>query len=241
MPRGQQDYGQYASQTQYATMSDLAQLAAWLIDYFSADNRGIVVFTDDFEGALLKWNKMTSNSGTSLQSSAHAKSGSQSIELDVAKVLAAGAGIYREFGIQPSQRLGCEINFCKPDSNTYYIQRLSYHDGTNAWQGAVKIDFSTNILSIQTGATTWQTIATLPAFSGSDQAFHPIKLVVDFDTKTYVRLIVDNGNYVVSNYSLYESVSAINQRILLEMELWGLNTTGGQLYLDDAVFTQSEP
>jgi EAL domain-containing protein (putative c-di-GMP-specific phosphodiesterase class I) len=105
----------------------------------------------------------------------------------------------------------------------------------------VKLDFSTYKLYYYSSADSWVEITTLDAFSASDQSFHPIKLVVDFDTLKYDRVIVDNTLYDLSSFSLYSAVSALNQRILWEVTLEGLNTTGGQLYVDDAIFTQEEP
>jgi hypothetical protein len=163
------------------------------------------------------------------------------MKLDVAKVLVASAGIWREFGIQSSQRLGGEISFCKPSSNTFLCFALSYHNGTTQYKGSVKLDFSTYKLYYYSSADSWVEITTLDAFSASDQSFHPIKLVVDFDTLKYDRVIVDNTLYDLSSFSLYSAVSALNQRILWEVTLEGLNTTGGQLYVDDAIFTQEEP
>lgn len=241
MVRGQADYGITAPTEQYATLADLAEVVRRLTGLIYSDGRGATVFHDDFEGTILKWGFRRTNAATIALDSTYAKSGSQSVKLDTAKVLIAAAGIWREFGIQLSQRLGTEISFCKPDAHTSFTIQLGYYNGTTAYSAEAKIDFSNKQLSIRTGALTWEVVATLDAFSASEQAFHPFKLVVDFNTKKYQRVMIDGACYTFDTYSPYSYASALNPRVVSQFLLEGLDTTGGALWLDDAIFTQEEP
>jgi hypothetical protein len=241
MSRGQPDYGQSAPTEQYATLSDLAEVVKRLTDLIYADGKGSTVFHDDFEGVQLKWNSMTVNEGISKLDSTYAQSGSQSVKMDTAKTLVAHTGISREFAVPISQRLGAEISFCPVSTHTAFYMMLSFHESPVFYRAEARINFGTNKLYIRKADGSYLEVVTLNAFSLTTHAFHPFKLVADFDTKVYERVIVDGVTYDLASEPLYTSTTAAVHKILLEFEQHGIDVTGGQLWVDDAIFTQEEP
>ena len=143
MPRGQPDFGMYAAESVVAGLSDMAELAVRLGSISIFDRRGKVIDFDDFEGVLLKWRAVGAGLATAKFSSASAKSGSQSILLNVKAALPSTIELYR--GIRPllSKRLGLEIAYAKPDTTAILVIRLAYFDGTNITKGEIRLHFST--------------------------------------------------------------------------------------------------
>lgn len=96
---------------------------------------------------------------------------------------------------------------------------------------------------------TYQNISTPPGstdqqganFAVSNQVFHNVKLVVDFSTNKYVRVIVDGVSYDLSSFSMQASAAGADVRQSWQM----IHTTNGAVaaiaVVDNIVHTADEP
>lgn len=241
MPRGQPDYGQYAPTEQYATLSDLAELARRLTELIYSEGRGATVYHDDFEGTVLKWTGGIGIGGTVTFDQVYPQSGSQCIKLYPSGVSSAFAAISKEYGVVASQRLGSEISFCNPSSELSFYNEIAYWDGADFYRGAVKIDFSTNKLYLRTGTGGWTEFTDITPFYTSGYSYYHFKIVVDFGTKKYVRMMLNGVEYDLSAYDLAVMTGA--GAVRLQQGFYATNETGvaASLLIDDSIFTQEEP
>lgn len=241
MPRGQPDYGAYSPQTYIGSLSDMAELAARLGSIVIFDRRGRVVNLDDFEGAQLKWIVGFSIGSTVTFDHSYPQSGSQCVKLTPSAAVGTWVAISKEFGVVISQRLGSEISFCNPSSSLSFYVELAYWDGTDFYRGRAKLDFNTNKMYLYTGTGSWTEFMDIDAFYTSSFTYFHFKLVVDLETKKYVRVMLNGVEYDISAYALAVGAGAGAKR--LQQTFSATNETGaaGSIYIDDSIFTQEEP
>lgn len=241
MPRGQPDFGMYAALNYLAGLSDMAELAVRLGSIVIFDRRGKVIDLDDFELPSLGWAGVGLSPNYVRLDSTNSLSGIQSVLLNVESALGASVYISKAFMPLPSRRVGAEIAFSRPGVKTAFIL-TSMNSTTDATLEAIaKIDFSTRVLSIYIAGGVWEDLATLDGFSTSKFIFYPIKLVADFDTGYYVRLIVGAVEYDITSYGLYASAGSVTPITFIKYELKEVVEDGGSIYLDNHILTMDEP
>lgn len=239
--RGQPDYGAYAAGDLVSLTADVAELAARLDSLMVFDRRGKMVYSDDFESPVLRW-----LTGITLGSKVefdwtYPKSGAQCVKLTPKAAANSIAEISKEIGVITSQRLGLELGFANPSTELSFYIELAYFDGTDFYRGSIKLDFSANKVYLRTGGGVWTEYAAILAFYNAGYSYYPFKIVVDFETKKYVRAMLQGLWYDLSAYDIAIMAGAGAQR--LQQTAHATNETGvaGSVYVDDVIFTQEEP
>jgi len=244
MARGQRDYGIYAPEQYLAGMSDMAELAVRLGSIVIFDRRGKVIDLDDFESPVLKWSKWLDAlavSADAILDSNYPKSGSQCLKMTVAPAPDDWVYVTRGFIPLKSKRIGIEIAFSLPSTNTYFNFGLYYQEPTTQFAGVIRVDFNAKILYYmnRTGVLTW--IADVDTFVSLKFIQYPIKLVIDQTTHKYVKLILGLTEYDLSTYDLWEPGGAGDPQMYAEAHLIYRAGAISHLYLDDYIMTIDEP
>lgn len=242
MARGQPDFGMYAPKTTVGSLSDMAELAVRLGSIDSYDRRGDVILLDDFEGTVLKCiTGGMAGSAVALDATS-VRSGSQAVKLTLAAVAASEVWIRKDTPVLISLRIGIEISFSVP-ATTYTFHIISYHyDGTNEVRGQCRLDFNAKELRIWDNALGWVLIASGLNFISVNHTYHTIKLVCDFSTSKFVRVMLNGTDYDISAYTLRSALSVTVP--ILRVEPTVVDNGGGiaaSIWLDDLIFTMNEP
>lgn len=242
MPRGQPDFGMYAVKEVAASISDMGEVAARLGSIVIYDKRGDVVDFDNFEEPLLRWR---SNNGVGgavvIHDSASARSSSQSVKL----VTPAGAGssayIVKKVSILGTKRLGVEISFANVDTFLEFHISGYFYSGTTLSVAELLLDFNSRKLYIfdETGAQ--KEVATFTKFFQGLFIYYTIKLVADYGTGEYVRLLLGNLEYDISATKLETVDSDIAPFFETTIGVWNRTAAGATMYIDDHIITQAEP
>ena len=241
MARGQADFGMYAPTTQLATLADMAELAVRLGSIAIYDRRGREIELDDFESPFNHWYD-GSAAGASIQLSGdEARSGSQCMKLSIASSLFTPARMSKGFMLLPPMRQGIEISLAQPDTDTYFSMALVRWQADTSWHAELRIDFSNLTLSVRTGEVTYEDILTLEGLIKLPHYFYTLKLVADFITHKYARLVIGETEYDLSNYALYEGAASTVAYMRAEFVLGWLAGTDALIYIDDFILTQDEP
>lgn len=242
MSRGQRDFGQYAPKDTSTSISDMGEVAARLGSIVIFDKRGDVVTFDNFEEPLLAWEKGTVVGGDYVRfSSLYVKSGSQAVRLHCDNHTSGSAHINKASAVLASKRLGMEISFCQLSLDLDLVIYLWYDDAVKASQAEVKIDTSNFKLSVRDAAYAWVEVADIPVLQRNPFTFHTVKLVVDFDTALYQRVILNETEYDVSGRSIYVDTTGGFSQVLTRVEAQTRNGVGGDVWVDDFILTQEEP
>jgi len=242
MARGQADFGMYAPKEVSASISDMGEVAARLGSIVIFDKRGDVVDFDNFEEPNLRWiDGAIPAGGESFFSYLTCRSGSQS--RFIAPNASAGAirSLSKSYQILGTKRLGVEISLCKLMAASSLILNLWYYDGDDRYKARAKVDANTKKVYIADSVPDWVEVADIDTIMDEYFAFQTIKMVVDFDTKKYVRLLFINREFDISTVSLHSFGSGLTPHYSVLIENEALTVAGGGTFLDDFILTQAEP
>jgi len=242
MVRGQPDFGMYAPKTISASISDMGEVAARLGSIVVYDKRGDVVDFDNFEEPNLRWQKgAVPTGGDSYFSNLTAKGGSQSYYMYPAASAGATRHIKKYYQVIGTKRLGVEISFCKLIAGSSLVLNLWYYSGSKRYKAAAKVDASTDKVYILASDLSWLEVADVNRILDEYFAFQTIKMVVDFDTLKYVRLLYINQEFDISTTNLNSFAAGVVPSFFVQIENEALSAAGGGTWIDDFIFTQAEP
>jgi hypothetical protein len=221
----------------------LAELAARLGSIHTFDRRGEVLWKDDFEDGITRWSPATDGVGGSVvASSAYAKNGAVSAKLTTGNLIDNYALIQAFLSFPKLTKIGFEISFSYNDSLKAYQFGLELNDGVNFHSARLRYTTATGTLAIRTGIVTWVDLTpTQTLLNGYHYLFNTMKLVFDTNAKKYVRAILNNQYYDISQYNVYSTPSVTAPYILSFVNVTtGVNSIQST-YVDDAIITQNEP
>lgn len=225
------------------TLSDLAEAVARLGSINTYDRRGTIVDLDAFEGPTLNWISAVSPAPACYArlDSTYPKAGAQGVRLHVSNVAGAYSRISKAIASLPDQRLGIEISFCGLSNTCYFFMVLQFADGTTMHNIGLRIEPAASTLAIWTGMDTYTDITDLQPIVDLNFYWHTCKLVADFTTDRYVRLLFDDVEYDISKNDVYTTDAVYKGVVWSVVRISPQVATGGDVYLDNYLLTQNEP
>ncbi len=240
--RGQPDYGGSQQKAFGVTLSDMADLAVRLGSIVEYDRRGDIVFLDDFEGPLLKWGVTVVGASSAVLDSSRVLSGSQGVKLTVVAGLGSLVDITRAFASLGVPRIGGKIGLCDLSVGLDFYLALFNWDGANGYRARILYDDSLgSFFAEDTVAGNWTLIADVGGMQRGTLLFYPMKLVADFVTNRYVRLLFGNTEYDLSAIAIPPRGGAGASYFTPSMMLYNPGVGAGNAWIDDFVMTQNEP
>lgn len=242
MSRGQPDYAAQAPKEVAASVSDMGEIAARLGSIVTYDKRGDVVDLDDFEEPVLRWQTASGGTGSYvILDSFSVKSASQAVKLHSASEAYGTAGIGKDYSILASEVLGFEFSFSNLSDNIFLSTLFEVYDGTNLKIAGIRYDPNLDKLYIYDSTGGYVLfISDLPLVS-SNFIFHTLKIVVDFSTGYYKRLLLDNVEYDISDIAIYPHGNTSAPMVYSYMGIANMAAIGGDVWIDDVILTQEEP
>ncbi len=241
MARGQPDYGPSHRSIYGAGLDDLGEASVRLGSVVVFDRRGQVIDVDDFEGTVLRWAKTFAGDGAAVFDSTTPKSGAQSVKL----TSGAGAGhlaqLVKAFTPLASRRLGLECVLANLPTGAYFILRIEYYDGTTRHLAGIRFDFNALKIAYQTGASSWTDIIDINDVVSGNFYFYPVKLVVDFETDKFVRLLWGGAQHDLTAFSIFTNALVFTPSVTFNLRIERGEISGGTIHIDDAIITQDEP
>jgi hypothetical protein len=221
----------------------IEELAARTGSIVTHDRRGEVIYTDDFESSLLKWETGTSGTGASAAlSTAAARNGGQSVLLTGGSDTGLSAEIIKYWPLPIPTKLGTSIGIARGATNFDHITiRTLIEDGTNTLEFAIRYSLTDLELLYLNSSNAYVAFATDVRLQERSNLFHSFKLVTDKNSQMYVRAIVNETEYNLSAHA-GRVQSAANppewQTLITLISTSGDNSTA---YVDDFILTQNEP
>jgi len=222
-----------------------AELAARLWSINTYDRRGNVVFMDNFDEPVLKWSPISFGAGSSVAlSTLYSRVAGNSVKLAVGTGLNFYAAIYKYLPLPIESKLGMEASFTIPIdidrlgiSFVLYTGNEKHESGLFYSRTADKL----YLFNVAIGTPTSVVASDVNPFA-SNYLFHNIKLVIDYSTNKYLRVMLDNKEYDVSDIG-YKVTSPHPWGSSVVVGLWAINNNVGTpiVYVDDAICTQNEP
>lgn len=225
------------------TLTDVAELAARLGSIVTFDRRGNVVWLDDFEDNIDKWQILVVGGigGEAVLSNARARKGALSARLTTGNVIDASVELQTVFYYPVFSNLGFEISFIYNGNMSEYRWLFQVNDGTHYTLAEVRLNPATNALEINDHILGWVALAPTPTLRPHFYAFNTLKIVQNPKTRKYIRLILNEVEYILDGYDLVYALFPQPANLMASV----LVTTGVAAnevaYFADAIITQNEP
>lgn len=242
MPRGQPDFGAMAVKEVAASISDMGELAARLGSIVIYDKRGDVVDLDDFEEPVLRWQSLTTGTGSYIRfDSASVKSASQAIKLHSVSEAYGTATIGKNYSILASEVLGFEFCFSNLSDDIFLNTLFRILDGANLKIAGIRYDPNLDKLYIYDSTGGYVLFASDLPLVSENFIFHTLKIVVDFSTGYYKRLLLDDVEYDISDIAIYSGANTSPPLIYSSIGIANMAAIGGDVWIDNVILTQEEP
>jgi len=242
MPRGQPDYGAYQAKRVTATLADMGDLAVRLGSIVEYDRRGDIVYLDDFEDTIFKWNGVATGIGYVRLDSTHVKSGSQAVILYTDAAIGNIATLSKRFTRLGTERLGIEIRFSEMNPGCDFYFLISYWDGTLGYRARLWYDQSTQNLYVESiPAVGWVLVANVGRLRIGENLWYPVKLVVDFINHQYIRVLYSDVEYTLPPIALPTFGDVGGVWLMAHFQLINIVAANHNAWVDDFILTQNEP
>ena len=242
MAHGTPDWGVTAGAVTTYQVTDLGELAVRLGSPISHDRRGDVIWWDDFECTLNKWQAtLFSADASATLSDVRARNGRYSALLISGSDVVDFAEIRHHSPYPALSHMGFEYSFHNLTSIGDLTLLCIVFDGVNATWFRVKWDNVLNTLSYFNSAGVWVSLDASLNLIATTGYFHTWKLVFDAAAGRFVRLLLDDVTYSLAGIAGYSFADASTPQ-LMASAIVGYRAGGSSsVYVDDAIITQNEP
>ena len=242
MARDLPDWGGLPAPLTVHEVTDLGELAARLGSVVTYHRGGVVIFVEDFADGMNRWDTVLGGAGDVADLSlVRSLSGLLSARLLAASALAPYAQIWHKLPVQIASRGGLEIAFAMDGVTSEIDLQIARYDGSNLTLARVFYDVVNERLRYRDSTDAAVTLATGVKLSTEDIVFHYMKLVVDLDKNEYVKVLLDDQTYSLTDTPLQTPASAIAPGLAILALNRGVAGESHAVYLDRVIVTQNEP
>jgi hypothetical protein len=236
------DFSEYALQGTKDTLHDLGELAARQDARDVWDRRGQVVWFDRFEGGLGPWGSTGSGTGNLNRiDTSNTEWGGYACLMKAGSDGSHLAEILRFFPIPEVNAWGAEVGMSLRSEFEEFRVYLSRTLNAVKVEVDVILDRVNNVIKIRLPGGAFQTLGVLPNPINTYALYHHLKVVGDFRTGKYVRVIYNATEFDVSAYAMYTEADASpdNQ----EVKIWFVGRAGFNdlASVGHAIITVGEP
>lgn len=235
------DWYKYLGDSSRYPMGDMGELAARLGSPSIYERLGEVVWYDDFgKGTGPYW---TTLSGTGASIKPRADNVYQSpfgLRLTGGSDASKSAQITRYFAPLDVGKWGFEVAVTFPTNFDVFKIGCYYFSADTTYFMILRFDQTNSIVTLNVQGTD-PTIYDMPQMWGSNGYYHNIKIVADFSTGYYVRLLVNNESYNISEYPIGESAIVSPPMQTFWMSINSRTGQNDYCQLDRTIITANEP
>lgn len=242
MPHGGPDWGTVGPLGTIFTVEDMAELAVRLGSPVSFDRRGNVMWYDDFEHSLNKWEITLAGAGGSAAiTNERARTGAVSCKI-ITGNSDGDEAICHHYEMYPVlSRIGFEISLLTAARKACFALTILLADGTFIHTAAIRYDFETQDWYYYDSTGLWVSLSSIAKLTEHSYIFNTLKLVIDPNTQKYVRLIANNVSQDISSLSYYRYHYPLSSRLIVYVTFYPKEDASKTIYLDDVILTQNEP
>lgn len=242
MAHGTPDWNVTAGAVTTHQLTDLGELAVRLGSINNFDRRGDVIFMETFEEASLnKWQMSLAKGGSSVTLSAlRARTGGLSALLTAGPHSGSKAAMVHYCPYSVMSAFGLEVAVSRDVILTSLTFYLHLYDGAHVTEFALRWSLVDNELSYYDKNQGWPSLGTV-YLSTETSLFHVFKLVGNGVSNEYVRAIVNNQAFLLTDIAARVVESEILPMIFFQIELNGGADLESEVWADNVIITQNEP
>jgi hypothetical protein len=150
------------------------------------------------------------------------------------------SGWYRYLPLAPLSRYGLELSFSIPLNCRDVVLWLVVFTGTLQRMFSVRWRNTTAVLSVYDAGAAYQTVATLFQLNPVGNAWYNLKVVADFLTGRYTRLVFNGATYDISTISGWSNPDLTAPTCEIFLAVASDVAASRVFYLDDVIVTMNE-
>ena len=242
MVHGLPDWGLRGPKSTTYGLDDLGEAVARLGSPVVWDRRGDVVAIESFEGSGGSYDTHAWGVGAAVhRTCAGAHTGAYGYALTAGSNGLCAASV---FILSPALVLGpcgLEIWFGLNPNTEYIAIDFVYYTGTEVIDALLRYSHALSTVSVYAEGPVWHEFAagiTLPNWGVPK---HVIKLVANFDTRRYVRAIVNEVTYDLHTIPMYVAGDPTDSQVIGNVIHGAVPLTNPEIIVDDLILTQNEP
>jgi hypothetical protein len=227
---------------QRAVMPDMAELAARLGSPVLYDRRGQVIWFDHAQHGMAPWTSFGIGTGAATKVvNDVVYHGGFALELTAPSDNGSQRGIQRFFNTPEANKLGiCVAVGFLADFDWFGIG-LDYEASSYSYTLAAFLDLGDLAIYIADNLLGMVKVATLTTPVFADGRYEVIKIVGDFGTGKYVRLLYNDMEYDISAYTMDTGAGSATPDMKCELTLQGRAANLDQANIGLIVLTAGEP
>lgn len=245
MAHGQPDFGMYAAKTIVGSLADMAELAIRLGSIVNYDRRGDVIFLEDYDTPISKFDDISAAGGAVALDSEIVLSGSQALKFTTGAIAAQDATARHIVPVFGGGRHGLKTSislFELTDYVSYYRIWGAIEDGAFQHFFGVRINPNAHTIEYNDETNNWVPFETA-LYLDTDYllCFHNIKFVVDLSTGYYVRLMINDVEWDMSAYRYWRDPLLTIATLLVSFMIYNGTNDVLTCWQDNFIYTINEP
>ena len=226
----------------YPMIGDLAELAARSGSPVVYDRRGNVVFLSQFRYGTGQFGLTPVGNGASQTLTAGTfLTGPYCLKMVTSDVTNEVSTASTRIAIpQSATRLGVETGVSFTDVEVGFAIQITAYITPDQYQFTLIHRTDQDRLYIVSPTGPGILDDNLVLYAGK-QAWHRMKLVVDFENKMYVRALLDEDEWDISDYAAAVDTTGEAKRIDARLQGYSRDNTNREIHWDDIIITQNEP
>lgn len=242
MPHGGPDWGTPGPLATVYTLEDMAELAARLGSIDTFDRRGNIVWLDDFEGTIKKWNETTDGTGGSIAiSSEAARNGGFSAKFISPDEWNAKIGLEKYLPPPVESNIGFEYSWAHAHDLKYIYQHAHFVEMGKSYYFRLRYELDQDRLAYWSDEPDWVDLKPRVYTAHAYHVWNTVKLVVDYLKKEYLRVIFNGTPFDLKG--IVPQIGPGGTPPSLRIYIYAVNGTkvNKVMYTDDVIITQNEP
>ena len=242
MPHGNRDYGIGAPKWTIYPLTDLGELAARLGSPVTFDRRGDVIWIEDFESSLNKWDPTTWGVGSGIFiTNDRSRSGNFSCKMITGPIANDRAYMEHFLPLPVLSKMGIEFSFAGMNNIKYLTLETHLYEHEYQHHAHIRYDWPHRSLKYFDPHSTFHTFYYPYDIHDEDRLFNTLKAVIDFPNGKYDRVIVNDQSFDISQYTYYKPGPAVVFFLYIAIEITTNVNANAYTYIDDVIITQNEP
>jgi hypothetical protein len=206
------------------------------------DRRGEVLFQDYFSHGLTPFRFTTSGAGNSYELTANQTMfGGYSLKASLANSNLQNVGIIREFSMTNLGRAGLETSILCDNKHHLTRLKLIQYDGLLQRLFEAGLDGETGEIILLKSNGSREVIDTIDFLGVGADIFRNMKMVINFETMKYIKLLVDKQEYDLSAYDGFTGAISLQRNYLGQVTMLNRTTTANTVYCGHVIITGNEP
>jgi len=241
MPHGTPDFWGVNPRTTTHAVGDVGELAVRLGCGDIYDRRGNVIYITSFENGLSGWLTGSGGGNSDVYYVVHpTKTGHGAVLFSLDAVSNAWANIYRSMQYPVLGGVGMEFSFAfSAYLEDIFVKVDQYSESSGCHWGA-RYYHPDGKVQIYGSGGGWIDVATIGQLSSELTVFHTMKIVADTLMAKYVRLMIDDHCYDISNEDILTTNWPVPSYVKIQITAHNQGDNPVEVRIDDVIFTQNE-